>query len=74
MHWLFEDRTTGRLVVAQWPNVPLWIFLVARVLSVELVATIALAVWTLLEVGKGVNPFRRGLGAVVLVGLLARLA
>src|SRR4051794_8144202 len=25
--WLFRDRSTGRITIAQWPNLPLWIFL-----------------------------------------------
>lgn len=80
VHWIFEDRSTGRLVVGQWPNLPLWIWIVASVVGrftdnavVGAVAAMALAVWAILEVAKGVNPFRRILGAVVLLGLLARV-
>jgi hypothetical protein len=84
--WLFEDRKTGRNVYWQWPNPPLWVFLVASVAArllfrdgtahtvASVIATLALGVWAVLEIGWGVNPFRRGLGAVVLLlGLLARL-
>jgi type IV secretory pathway VirB2 component (pilin) len=35
-----------------------------------IVATIALAVWAADELIRGVNPFRRVLGAVVLVGIV----
>jgi hypothetical protein len=73
LRWLFEDRSTGRLVVAQWPNIPLWVWIVASLLRWHLVATAALVVWAVLEVAKGVNPFRRGLGALVLLAQLARL-
>ncbi len=83
VRWMFEDRNTGRLVFAQWPNPPLWVFLVASVVrrvaderisnGAGFFATVALATWALLELLKGVNPFRRILGAVVLAGLLARL-
>ena len=84
--WAFRDRRTGRVVIAQAPNAPLVVFLVAavarRVLDLEgsagtvvgAVATGALVVWATDEVVRGVNPFRRALGAVVggvtLVGLL----
>ena len=90
LDWLFRDRTTGRVVVAQWPNVPLWVFLAATAArlvarpqgtaatAVSVVGTAGLVVWAVLEVAQGVNPFRRILGAVVLVavvvGLVARLA
>jgi hypothetical protein len=85
LDWLFRDRTTGRIVVAQWPNAPLWVFLVAtavRVLFhphgalgtvVSVVGTGALVVWAALEVARGVNPFRRILGGVVLVGVVVGL-
>ena len=55
--WLFRDRTTGRIVVMQWPNVPLATFLVATVVRVvthphgtagkvlSAVGTAALVVW-----------------------------
>ncbi|MCU1484775.1 MAG: hypothetical protein JWN67_1521 [Actinomycetia bacterium] len=87
--WLFRDRTTGRIVVIQVPNLPLATFLVATVVRVvthphgtagnvlSAVGTAALVVWAGEEVWKGVNPFRRGLGGVVLVavvvGLVGRL-
>jgi hypothetical protein len=80
MRWLFEDRSTGRIVIFQWPNIPLWIWIVATVVGlvvsagwISVVDTVALAVWAVLEIWKGVNPFRRGLGAIVLLGILARL-
>jgi hypothetical protein len=87
--WMFRDRTTGRIVVMQWPNLPLGLYLVATILRVVLhphgtvagvlavVGTTALAWWAVDEVLRGVNPFRRGLGAVVLLatllGLVARI-
>ena len=83
--WLFRDRRTGRIVVAQPPNAPLLVFLGAtavRVLVhphgavgtvVSAVGTVALAWWSVDEVLRGVNPFRRVLGAVVLAGVVVRL-
>ncbi|HUR79054.1 MAG TPA: hypothetical protein VMZ22_13985 [Acidimicrobiales bacterium] len=70
LRWLFVDRTTGRIVVAQWPNVPLWIYIVATILRWSLIASVALAVWAILEIVKGVNPFRRLLGGLVILGML----
>jgi len=85
--WLFRDRSTGRIVIAQWPNVSLGIFLVASVVRrladpagtagtfVAVIAAGALLWWAADEVVRGVNPWRRLLGAVVggatLVGLVA---
>jgi len=85
--WLFRDRRTGRIVVAQWPNLSLGIFLVASVVRrladpagtagtiLDVIAAGALLWWAADEVVRGVNPWRRILGAVVggatLVGLVA---
>lgn len=77
--WLFKSRETGKITIWQMPNVPLWIYIAATVLHIfvnsdplKWVAMVALVVWAGLEVVKGVNPFRRGLGAVVLLGVLIR--
>ena len=84
--WLFEDRTTGGIVIAQWPNLPLWVFGVASVVrrlvdpagapgaALDVVIAVALAWWSIDEVARGVNPFRRILGAVVLALLIAGIA
>ncbi|HSL57137.1 MAG TPA: hypothetical protein VK866_04775 [Acidimicrobiales bacterium] len=80
--WWFRDRTSGELVVAQAPNAPILVFIAAwavrriadpegaldRVLDIT--GTVALVVWALDEVVRGVNPWRRLLGTVVLVGLV----
>jgi hypothetical protein len=86
--WLFRSRQTGRITVAQAPNAPLIVFMVAAGVRwifhptgalgdvVGVVATVALVVWALAEIVAGVNPWRRILGAVVLVlvllGMLTR--
>ncbi|MER2250762.1 hypothetical protein ABS772_12650 [Methylorubrum podarium] len=31
--WFFRDRTTGAVVIGQWPNWPLWIFAAASALE-----------------------------------------
>jgi hypothetical protein len=83
--WWFRDRRTGRIVVGQFPNIPLWIFIATVGLRwivttgsartvVDGIALVALAWWAIDEAVRGVNPWRRvlGLGVVgfVLVGLL----
>ena len=84
--WLFRDRRTGRFVVAQVPNAPLVVFLVASVVRrvfdvdatpgtvLDVVATGALLWWAGDEVVRGVNPFRRALGAVVALATVVGIA
>ncbi len=79
--WLFLDRRTGRYVVGQMPNVPLLVFLVARGIeslagpqgtwgtAVRWTGTVAILWWAGDEVLRGVNPFRRILGTVVLAAV-----
>ena len=83
--WFFRNPDTGEIVVAQVPNLPLWIFLAATAFRllvhptgtagtvVSIVSTAAIVVWALIEIAAGSSPFRRVLGAVVLLGVLARL-
>ena len=83
--WLFRDRRTGRIVIAQFPNLPLWIFVGASALrwlldptgslrtGLEVLATAGLVWWAADEVLRGVNPWRRFLGAAVLVLQVAGL-
>jgi hypothetical protein len=78
--WLFRDRRTGRITIAQFPNVPLGLFLVAAVLrrlvdasgglrtALGVLAAAGLLWWALDEVIRGVNPWRRLLGGAVLAG------
>jgi hypothetical protein len=81
--WLFRDRKTGAITIGQWPNLPLWLFggltlgtwwaqgsaALASWLSVG--ADLALAWWAADELLRGVNPWRRLLGAATLIGLVA---
>jgi hypothetical protein len=83
--WVFRDRRTGRIVIVQWPNTALVVWLVAstaRALlglgggwgaALRVVAALALGWWAVDEIGRGVNPWRRLLGAVVLGGLVASM-
>ncbi|MEO8898910.1 MAG: hypothetical protein ABI352_09040 [Candidatus Dormibacter sp.] len=81
LRWLFRSRRTGKITIVQLPNVPLAVFLVVWVLrriahpsgaldtALAVVGTLGLVVWAGDEVLRGVNPFRRLLGAAVLVAL-----
>ena len=81
LDWLFRDRSSGRYVVAQWPNAALIVFLLARVAEwalgpegtgsriIHWLGTAALLWWSAGELGWGVNPFRRILGGVVMTVL-----
>ena len=76
--WLFRNRHTGEITVAQAPNLSISVFAVAAALRwalspsgtwgtlLDVVATVALLWWALDELIRGVNPFRRLLGAAVL--------
>jgi hypothetical protein len=72
--WLFRSRITGRITIAQFPNVALWFFFLMvglrRVVTngtaprtaIDWIAVVALAWWAIDEVVRGVNPWRRFLG------------
>lgn len=82
LRWFFSDPETGRLVIAQRPNLSLAIFLVTVVVraalhphgdagrAVRTVGTVSLAWWSIDEIVRGSSPFRRVLGAVVLAATL----
>lgn len=83
--WAFRDRTTGAITIAQRPNLPLWLFLALTALAwlagalspppgpvagwLGTAAHLALAWWAVDEVLRGVNPWRRLLGAAALLWL-----
>ncbi len=78
---VFRD-SEGQIVIAQPPNLPLIVWIVASLLKfvittgkinlgLELVAFGSLFTWAWEELFQGVNYFRRALGLIVLVGLLA---
>jgi len=83
--WLFRDRRTGRIVIVQRPNVALGIFLVVAVArrladptgaartALGVLATTSLLWWAVDEVVRGVNPWRRLLGAAVLAATVLRV-
>ena len=77
----FRDND-GNIVLAQMPNLPLIIGIVTSLLTLivtsgkintvlDLVAYGSLFTWAWLELFQGVNYFRRALGLVVLIGIIA---
>jgi len=82
--WLFRERRTGRIVIWQFPNVPLLAWLAATVVRMlthgafattfGYIGTAALTYWAGDEIARGVNPFRRLVGVVVLTGIVVHLA
>ena len=78
--WCFRSRETGRITVAQFPNVAMGIFLATVVTRwlvpddsgarpwITGIGLAALAWWSIDELLRGVNPWRRALGVG---GLLA---
>jgi hypothetical protein len=81
INWAFRSRQTGRITIAQWPNLALVLFAALRIAAaltpqgavrdvLTWAARAALAWWAVRELFGGVNPFRRFVGVVVLAGLL----
>jgi hypothetical protein len=83
--WLFRNRKTGRITIAQFPNVPLAIFLAASVArwlldpgerldsGLRVLGTGGLIWWAVDETMRGVNPWRRLLGGFVLIGQMVNV-
>jgi hypothetical protein len=83
---IFRDRVSGRIVIVQFPNLPLFVWIAASLLNRGLglrgrwhtflfvLATAALLVWAGDEIVRGVNPWRRFLGAAVVAGLIINWA
>jgi len=88
--WMFVNRRTGGLTVAQWPNTALSVSIALSIAlrfpiqkgtpetTLRVLSVVATIVWAVDELVRGVNPFRRMLGFVVLlttasnISLLAR--
>ena len=77
----FRDNE-GNIVIGQMPNLPLIVGIVTSLLTLlftsgkinillDLVAYGSLFTWAWLELFQGVNYFRRALGLVVLIGIIA---
>lgn len=74
---IFTDKN-GDIVIAQRPNLPIVIWLATIALrlivteasyktTLDVVGTLALAIWAFLELVSGVNTFRKLLGLCVLI-------
>ena len=82
--WLFRNRRTGRITIAQFPNAALGLFLIGSVLrwllspagpfatALTVIADGGLIWWAIDELIRGVNPWRRLLGGAVLGGKLVQ--
>jgi hypothetical protein len=77
---LFRDGS-GEIVIAQMPNLPIIIWVVVSLLKtvyktgkinlgLDILAVSSLFIWAIQELFQGVNYFRRGLGAIVLIWLM----
>jgi hypothetical protein len=78
---VFCDRN-GKIVMAQMPNLPIIVWAVASLLKMifstgkintglDFIAFGSLFTWAWRELFQGVNYFRRTLGLIVLIGLVA---
>lgn len=76
----FRD-SNGEIVLAQMPNLPLIVWIVASLLTLvftsgtintvlDVVANGSLFTWAWMELFQGVNYFRRALGLAVFVGII----
>ena len=78
LQWFFRNRETGAITIAQAPNLVLWIVIAGSVpiwawhpaghlgAALEIVVKAGIFVWAIDETLRGVNPWRRCLGAAVL--------
>ena len=77
----FRD-SNGKIVIAEMPNPPLILWIVASLLTLvftggkintvlDFVANGSLFTWAWMELFQGVNYFRRALGLAVLIGMIA---
>ncbi len=87
--WFFRDRHSGKIVVAELPNLPLWLWIGTLVLRqfldvgttareiLDWASSITLGWWAIDELVRGVNPWRRLLGLAgciaVVAGVVSRL-
>jgi predicted Na+-dependent transporter len=86
LDWCFRSRVTGRITIAQFPNTALWMFLAASLATwvvqpggtlwgvARIIALGSGAYWAGDELLRGVNPWRRALGLIVLAHLVVSAA
>jgi hypothetical protein len=85
LQWFFRDRRTGAITITQAPNFVLWVVIIASIVrwawpsarNLSLVCAVlvtgGLIVWALDEILRGVNPWRRCLGAAVAAYAIATI-
>jgi hypothetical protein len=78
LQWFLRNRETGAITIAQAPNLVLWIVIAGSVpiwawhpaghfgVALVIVVKAGIFVWAIDEILRGVNPWRRCLGAAVL--------
>ena len=83
--WWFENRETGEITIAQFPNWPIWSIGVAWLTRLPLtdgsgphdivgwVIRVLWLTWGADELARGVNPWRRLLGVAVIVWQLVSI-
>jgi hypothetical protein len=83
VRWTLVNRRNGRITVVQWPNVALAVFIALSItrrftiakgtpqVPLRLLSVVAILVWGTDELIRGVNPFRRILGLVVLLATIS---
>ena len=73
----FKDKD-GKIAVIQWPNVLLWTWVISSVAlrilkpgrpytGFMFLAEASIFAWAYLEITSGLSPFRRVLGALILI-------
>ena len=84
--WWTENRSTGEITIAQFPNWPLFAIGAAWLIGLladedsamnDLAGSASTALWLFWgadELVRGVNPWRRVLGSMVIVWQIASLA
>jgi hypothetical protein len=86
VRWMFVNRRTGGITVAQWPNAALSVFIALSItrrfnipkgtsqIALRPLSAVAILVWGTDELIRGVNPFRRILGLLVVVATIGSFA
>jgi hypothetical protein len=86
IRWMFLNRHTGHITIVQWPNISLSVYIVVLIglhafrpmggvnTFTRALADMATFVWSIDELLRGVNPFRRILGLVVMITTCTTLA
>jgi hypothetical protein len=80
LSYFFKDKH-GKVVIIQWPNIPLWTWIFSKLLGqllpsgvlasgIEKLGSAAIFVWAYLEATAGESKFRRTIGVIVLLFMI----